>query len=621
MKRVMEEQMNAVVQKIVRRRGDRAASSDRIYRADRTTLWAGAALIGAMLADLAEAVVDPASSGEATDVYDAAVGQHGRLVVSGYLLLLSALLIYPGVHGLARGVVDRGRRFARVAVVVSFLGALGHAALGAGYLMWAAIPGGGSTRSEMVAVIDRIMGSAAVMPLGIGFVAFPVCILLLFAALLRAGGAPRWVLLPVVAAPVAAAATPGPDYLPTAVALVLLLVAATAVMIGIVRDPAGERHGPKQVTRRLARTTATSVLVLTLLAVLGAGSATAAPAGRNAAPELQAALDGLVEAGVPGAILLVRDANGTLRLTSGYAEVAQKTPIRASDRFRIGSLTKSFVSAVVLQLAAEGRLSLADSVERWLPGVVPGGEKITVRRLLNMKAGLYDYLDDPRLEESFTSGDWKHRWQPTQLVRIGVSHKPLFKPGAGWSYCNTCYILAGLIVEKATGNSMAGELKRRIFVPLRLRNTTFDTEPRIAGRHAHGYIRDGKQLVDTTELTPSWAWAAGAIVSTVDDVARFYQALFAGRVVQRAQLVEMKATVAAYSTTERYGLGIARFPTPCGPLWGNGGDFIGFNSAAYGRENAESQFVLFANLDEMSFTKRVHDALNRVYLAAHCGQR
>jgi D-alanyl-D-alanine carboxypeptidase len=81
----------------------------------------------------------------------------------------------------------------------------------------------------------------------------------------------------------------------------------------------------------------------------------------------------------------------------------------------------------------------------------------------------------------------------------------------------------------------------------------------------------------------------------------------------------MKTTVAAYSATERYGLGIARFPTPCGPLWGNGGDIVGFNSSAYGRADGTTQFVLFANLDEMSFTKRVHDALNRAYLAAHCG--
>jgi D-alanyl-D-alanine carboxypeptidase len=597
------------------------------YRAGRGVMWAAAALIGAMLADLAETVFDPASSGGAAQVYDAAVAQHGRLVVSGYLLMLSALLVFPGVFGLARGVVGRGRRLAKAAIVIAFVGALGHAALAAAYLVWAAIPGGNAGEAGMVAVIDRIMGSAAVAPLGIGFVAFPVGILMLFAALLRAGVAPRWVLAPVVAAPVAAIVTPGPDYLATAVALVLLLVAAAAVTLRIARgipQSTEAAEGGSVAPALPIRTTATTVVVVaTLVAAVGAGSSSAATVDRraDANPQLRAALDDLVRAGVPGAILLVRNADGTVRLTSGHSEVTKKTPIRPTDRFRVGSLTKSFVAAVVLQLAAEGRLSLGDTVERWLPGLVPNGDAITIRQLLNMKAGLYDYPEDKRVEGDFTSGNWAHRWKPEQLVRIAVSHKPLFAPGRGWAYCNTCYVVAGLIVEKATGNSIGDELRRRVFVPLGLRHTTFDTERRIAGRHVHGYIRDGKQLVDTSLLTPSWAWAAGAVVSTVDDVARFYRELFQGRVVERKQLAEMKQTVAAYSATSRYGLGVAQFPSPCGPLWGNGGDIVGFNSSAYGRGDGTTQFVLFANLDEVSFTKDVHRALNRVYLAAHCGGR
>jgi D-alanyl-D-alanine carboxypeptidase len=612
--------MNATVDKILGRPGVRGAASEPGYRAAPGALWAAAALVGAMVADLAETLVDPASSGEAAQVYDAAAGQHGRLLLSGYLLLVSALLVFPGVFGLARG-VRRGRRLANAAIVVSFLGALGHAALAALYFVWAAVPGGGSAESEMVAVIQRTMDSGAVKPLGIGFIAFPVCILLLFAALLRARVAPRWVLALVVAAPVAAAAAPGPESVGPALALVLLLAATAVVTIRIARGtPAAGEAGPA-LGAQVARTTAATALVLAAFAALGLGSAAAAPVDRGAAtdPTLQRTLDELVRAGVPGAILLVRDEDRTVRLTSGFAEVPGKTPVRVGDRFRVGSLTKSFVSALVLQLAAEGRLSLDDTVERWLPGLVPNGRAITIRRLLNMKAGLYDYPEDRRVEGDFTSGNWAHRWRPEQLVRIAVSHEPLFAPGAGWSYCNTCYILAGLIVEQATGNTIGQELRRRIFVPLGLRDTTFDTERRIAGRHVHGYVRDGGKLVDTTLLTPSWAWAAGAVVSTVDDVARFYRALFEGRVVGPSQLAEMKATVAAYSKTQRYGLGVARFPTPCGPLWGNGGDFVGFNSSAYGRADGSTQFVLFANLDEVSFTPKVQRALNRLYAAAHCG--
>jgi hypothetical protein len=249
--------MNATLRKLVRRDGDTgAAAPEPAYRPGKHVLWAAAALIGAMLADLAETVLDPASSGEAADVYTAAATQHARLVLCAYLLLVSALLVFPGVYGLARGVVGRGRRFASVAVVVSFLGAVGHAALGAAYLIWAAIPGGGAGEQGMVAVIDRIMSSAAVAPLGIGFIAFPVGMLALFGALLRARVAPRWVLWPVLAAPVAAGFTPGPVYLATAVALVLLLVAAVAATVRLARGTAAPASADRAATRPAAITAA-----------------------------------------------------------------------------------------------------------------------------------------------------------------------------------------------------------------------------------------------------------------------------------------------------------------------------------------------------------------------------
>lgn len=377
---------------------------------------------------------------------------------------------------------------------------------------------------------------------------------------------------------------------------------------------------PSRRRRALAASLAIVLAVAGLVVVLASDAG--ASSSQSAIPDktkLQRTLDGIVASGVPGAILLVRSGDETVRLTSGYANLETKTPIRATDRFRIGSLTKTFVSAVVLQLVGEGKLSLDDTVERWLPGLVPNGENISVRQLLNMKAGLYDYAEDPRLEASLVNGDWAHRWSPRQLVEIAVSHKPLFAPGKGWSYCNTCYILAGMIVEKATGNPIGTELRRRILEPLNLRDTSFDTQRRIAGRHVHGYFRQGKQLVDTTLLTPSWAWAAGAMASTVEDIAAFYRALLRGQVIRPTLLREMSATVAAYSATARYGLGLAEFPAPCGKLWGNGGDFIGYNSSAYASKDGQRQFVLFVNLDELSFTKRVHAALNKVTLTAYCG--
>src|SRR5262245_3085350 len=255
--------MKVVLKTLTGRRGESRASAE--YRPGNGVMWAAAALIGAMLADLAETAVDPSSSGEAADIYRVADGQHGQLVLSAYLLLASALLIFPGVYGLARGVVDRGRRFAKVAIVVSFLGALGHAAMAAAYLMWAAMPGDGASESDMVALLERMRGSAAVAPLGIGFIAFPVCILMLFGALLRAGAAPRWVLAPVIAAPVAAIAVPGPESLSPAVALVLLLVATAAVVVRIARGGASAEPHEGSAGPGMPIRTATTALVVVIV--------------------------------------------------------------------------------------------------------------------------------------------------------------------------------------------------------------------------------------------------------------------------------------------------------------------------------------------------------------------
>jgi D-alanyl-D-alanine carboxypeptidase len=239
-----------------------------------------------------------------------------------------------------------------------------------------------------------------------------------------------------------------------------------------------------------------------------------------------------------------------------------------------------------------------------------------------MSSGLFDYLDDrdTTILDRFVAGDWTHRYTPLELVGIATAHASDFAPGTGYSYCNTCYVLAGLIIEKATGNSIETELQRRIFRPLRLRHTSFDTEPRIAGRHSHGYLLDGGRLVDVSDLSPSWAWAAGAIVSTAGDVERFYSALNGGRVLRPALLREMRTTVVS-GPGQGYGLGLARQDVPCGTMWGNGGDFLGYNATAFGSRNGRRQFVLFVNLDELSHSRRVGRALEEAVVGAFCGGR
>src|SRR5947208_5795457 len=199
---------------------------------------------------------------------------------------------------------------------------------------------------------------------------------------------------------------------------------------------------------------AAQAVVVAALAVPASGAGETA--GREA--DLQRSLDQLVAAGVPGAVLLVRKGDRTIRLTSGYGNLKPRTPMRPGDRFRVGSITKSFVAAVALQLVGERKLALTDTVERWLPGVVPNGKRITVRQLLNHTSGLFDYGGD----RTFVADAFRHPlkdWTPRQIVAIATAHKPRFAPGADWSYSDTNYYVLALIVEAAPGPSLAGELR------------------------------------------------------------------------------------------------------------------------------------------------------------------
>jgi D-alanyl-D-alanine carboxypeptidase len=361
---------------------------------------------------------------------------------------------------------------------------------------------------------------------------------------------------------------------------------------------------------------------LALLAALAAlpavtGGASSAGASPPDVSRLQQALDDVVAAGVPGAIALVRDGGRTIRLASGYANLAPRTPMRATDRFRIASETKTFVATVVLQLVGERKLALEETIERRLPGLVPNGRHITVRQLLNHTSGLFEYAED----NAFLAAQLKHRtkaWRPRQLIAVGTAHKALFAPGARWSYSNTGYIVLGLIVEKATGHALGVELRKRIFERLHLRSTTFDTRPQIAGRHAHGYSRFGqRRLYDVSVISPTLFWAAGAIVSTADDLARFHDALLGGRLLRRDLLAAMKTTVKV-SPGQRYGLGIIKSRLPCSTFWGHGGGTFGYELFADSTASGTRHVVVALTADESVRTARIGRAIDGLRSIAYC---
>ncbi|WP_436843125.1 serine hydrolase domain-containing protein [Streptomyces collinus] len=305
-----------------------------------------------------------------------------------------------------------------------------------------------------------------------------------------------------------------------------------------------------------ARTTALTALV-TAAALVCAPAATALtpaaathPCGTPA--ELGRSVRHLVTHDrIAGASVLVTEPGTTApcarwTATYGTADLRTGRPMNTTDRLRVGSVTKTFTATVVLQLAAERRLSLDAPVERYLPGLIHGhghdGRRITVRQILRHTSGLPDYLDAP---------EWEHvdrlryrHFEPRELVAAAMR---LPRPPKTWHYATTNYVVAGLLVHAVTGHTPEAEISRRVIRPLRLHDTYWPgDDPRLRGPHSHSYFTgDSGRRVDGTAWNMSFGGAGGALVSTQADLTRFMTALWEGRLLPSAQLGEMRRTVAA----------------------------------------------------------------------------
>ncbi|WP_432826954.1 serine hydrolase domain-containing protein [Dactylosporangium sp. CA-092794] len=374
------------------------------------------------------------------------------------------------------------------------------------------------------------------------------------------------------------------------------------------------------------RITAAALTALVLGAGVAAGTGTA-EAGERPRTDLRSILqrdaDALLPYGAPGVLVGLDTARGDLSVRSGYGDVAARTPVPWNAKFRVGSYTKTFVSATLLQLVGEGRLSLDDRVERWLPGVVRGngndGRAITVRQLLQHTSGLPDYVQG--MPWLFNQADFEaNRYRTVtadEAVRLAMAFPPNFPPGTSWSYSNTNYALAGMIIERVTGHTWQQEVRARIIRPLGLHDTyTPDTSPVIPPPHAVGYERfpgpgatpedpQYGEPIDATELNPSWGGAAGAIISTPDDGNRFLRALLSGRVLKPAQLAEMRRTVPTNPEFQqnwpgaRYGLGLMWIPNSCGGSWSHGGDIHGFRTRNGATPDGSRSVMVTINSDSL----------------------
>jgi D-alanyl-D-alanine carboxypeptidase len=385
--------------------------------------------------------------------------------------------------------------------------------------------------------------------------------------------------------------------------------------------------------RRLSHRTAASALSAVLVGLaFGApassartvGSSATAPAPAEAGTAgLQRGLDQLVEDGAPGALLYTYDRGQVRVLHSGLANIAAGTPMRSTSRFRVGSITKSYVSTVVLKLVAHHRLHLTDPVSRYLPRLVAGDPRITIRQLLNHTSGVYEFNDDPRVLAPYLAGHLGHVWTPRQLVRIAMSHPLVAPPGTAFHYSNANYVLAGLIVRKVTGHPLRQQLRTRLFRPANLDSTTFTRSRRLPAPAVHGYFSFGGdgQLSDITSFYP-YPWASGAAVGTVSDVARFYRQLLSGRLLPPRLLAAMKTAVDASAEEgpgTGYGLGLERRTTPCGKEWGHGGNFPGYVVEAYTTRTGSRQVVLMVNGQPESLPPAVGPDFDQLLNRAYCG--
>ncbi|MFF2080108.1 serine hydrolase domain-containing protein [Kitasatospora sp. NPDC058162] len=324
-------------------------------------------------------------------------------------------------------------------------------------------------------------------------------------------------------------------------------------------------------------------------------------------PELRQAIEELVRSGFLGVQLRVSDERGAWACSAGARELGGDAAPLTDGHFRIGSSTKSFIATTVLLLVAEGRVALDAPADQYLPefGL---DRRITVRMLLQHTSGVFSHTGELLEDGTVVPGvPWRgkewvdrrfHTYLPEELVRLSLSRSPRFEPGEGWSYSNTNYVLARLVIERATGRSFAEELRRLVLAPLGLTGTVAPgSSPDVPEPHHHGYYRypDGGQerTVDVTRHDPTWVAAGGDMISTTRDLHTYFAALMGGRLLPAGLLAEMR------TPEERVGYGLGLFAQDlggaAGTVYHHNGATIGSAALMYG--SPDGRRVLTAGLN------------------------
>ena len=360
------------------------------------------------------------------------------------------------------------------------------------------------------------------------------------------------------------------------------------------------------------------------------------PAGTSAAPTsgtptpatptpatLQKALDDLrSRAGFPGVIVGVWSPEITWTGTSGTAGAGLDRAPTAADHTRIGSLTKTMTATVLLQLVQEGKVSLDDPIGKYVNGVP--NDQATLRQLADMTSGIPIYSAQQAFQATLFA-DPQQPWTPGKLISYIRDVKPYFRPGEGWAYDNTNYVLLGMTIEKVTGSPVAKVYQDRIFGPLGMTETTFpDKSTGLPEPYLRGVTNQGQpsgKTADATHWNPSSAYTAGGVISTFHDLKIWADALFTGKGIldpatQRLRRDSLIRNIPPNNAQAGYGIGIG----DRAGWWGHDGDIFGYTTTVFHHYELDTTIVVVVNSDiSVIGTKPAADPAPAVFaaIAAH----
>jgi D-alanyl-D-alanine carboxypeptidase len=359
------------------------------------------------------------------------------------------------------------------------------------------------------------------------------------------------------------------------------------------------------------RLLAASLLVASILAPMTAIPATAGPAvvadhfDKDKTPpdglgrKMTARLDKAVEkvrrqAGIPGVVVgLWMPGKGSYVRATGLADTETGEPMTTREFFRIGSETKTFTVTALLKLVDDGRIGLDDPISAYVDGV-PNGDRITLRHLAEMRSGLYPYSEDPDFDHDLMS-DPNRYFSPQELLEYGYRHENTFAPGKKFEYNNSNLVLLGLVIEKVTGHRLADVIDRRVLRPAHLRHTLFPEGAEFPEPHPRGYTNQtlSGEVTDSTDWDPSWAWAAGAMISNLHDLHRWAKIVATGELISPRLQAERLRTLPTGHPGTTYGLGI--FKTDG---WiGHNGSIPGYETVTVYLPSKKATLVVMINTD------------------------